>query len=372
MPRTPHGSIGICAPSGRLRLQFPRAWYGGKQNYLTLGIPDTKDNRIYASEIVRQMEWDYLRGAFDATFAKYLAQKQDLSPSLSLADLWQEYCLYKSKSLKAASIHYLTNTLGVHITRCPHQQIDRALDVRDWLLESTTANMSRRVIQSLTTATKWGIKHQRLTITVNPFVDMAEDIRVDKEDPKPNALNETEKQCVLRAFQRHKHYSFYTPLVQFWFLTGCRPSEGIGLQWEQLSDDRLQIRFDRSITHIAGKVTHNKKSKTNRSRWFPCYPELQAFINELHEQKQHRSLVFPSLHGKPIDYDNFSKRAWSKVADPILQRNSTPYSCRDTFITEQIAKGSPIAMIAKWVDNSVEMIERYYLDPSAIDRVIPR
>jgi integrase len=371
MARTPHGSIAVCAPEGRLRLQFPRAWYGGTQKYLILGIADTKDNCLYASNLAREMELDYLKGVFDPTFDKYTTCKQDLTPLLCLSSLWHEYCLYKSKSLKAASIHYLTNTLGVHINRSPQQQIDRALEIRGWLLEATTPDMSRRVIQSLSTAVEWGVKHQRLKLAVNPFLDMAEDIRVERKDPKPNALSFKEKQLTIAAFERNRYYSFYTPLVKFWFLTGCRPSEGIGLQWEQIADDRSQIRFDRSITHIAGKVSHNKKSKTNRSRWFPCYPELEDLTIELYQQKQHRTLVFPSLHGEPINYNNFYKRAWRKVVDPIIGRKSTPYSCRDTFITDQIAKGSPIALIAKWVDNSVEMIERYYLDPSAIDRVKP-
>jgi hypothetical protein len=32
----------------------------------------------------------------------------------------------------------------------------------------------------------------------------------------------------------------------------------------------------------------------------------------------------------------------------------------------------PIALIAKWVDNSTQMIERYYLDPTAATDIRPQ
>jgi integrase len=372
MARNPHGSIAISIQNERLRLQFPRSWFSGQQKYLSLGVSDTSDNRLHAKNLAREIEWAYSKGTFDPTLETYKpkAYNPETLAEMTISNLWEEYCGYKSRSLKPASIHYLVSTIGRHINECPHQQIAKALEIRAWLLGVTTPNMARRIIHSLTTAVTWGAKHQRIPIH-NPFLHMAGDIRIDHTDPSPNAFNLVEKERCLRAFYAHKDYSFYAPLVKFWFLCGCRPSEGIGLQWEQIATDYSKIRFDRSITHIDGKVIYNKQSKTNRSRWFPCNDELKQFLIEHRTKQLHPSLVFPSKHHAPINYDNFSKRAWDKVIDPILQRASTPYSCRDTFITEQIAKGIPIGLIAKWVDNSTEMIERYYLDVSSIDHIKP-
>lgn len=77
-------------------------------------------------------------------------------------------------------------------------------------------------------------------------------------------------------------YAHYAPLAEFWFLTGCRPSKSIGLQWKHISD--------------------------------PIKP------------------------------------------------NTTPYSCRDTFITTQILRGIPETAISEWCDTSVEMIQKHYAD----------
>lgn len=373
MARTPHGSIALVSAAGRLKLQLPRKWFGGKQKYLTLGLPDNPDTRLYASNIIREMEWDYLNGRLDPSFLKYFPQIQTLPTNLGIADLWADYCSYKAKNLKPSTIYYLVNGLGAHIRRCPHQAVDRALAIRDWLLDTTTPDMSRRIIAVLASAVKWGIKHQKVTIAINPFTDMSSDIRIDKERSQPNAFSPQECELILAAFWNSEHYDFYAPLVQFWLWTGCRPSEGIGLEWAQISDDCSRIVFDRSIVKVGNKFVRSYKSKNNRKRAFPCQSELQEFLLDLKPFRSHATdLVFPSKTGKPIDYTNFSHRAWDRVVSPVLNRHSTPYNCRDTFITDQIGKGVPLAIIARWCDNSVDIIEKYYFDITAIDNIKPR
>ncbi|NEQ37051.1 MAG: hypothetical protein F6K40_12505 [Okeania sp. SIO3I5] len=56
------------------------------------------------------------------------------------------------------------------------------------------------------------------------------------------------------------------------------------------------------------------------------------------------------------------------VSEPV--KESTPYSCRDTFITEQLSNGISPTIIAKWCDTSVKMIETHYFDLSVIN-VLP-
>jgi integrase len=371
MTRNPTGSISISSVGGRLRLQFPRGWYDGKQKYHALNLPDTEDNRLYATLTIRGMEWDYLNNKFDRSLSKYF-QTSPQTQDLTIADLWGEYCRYKSRSLKAASIHYNASALGRHITGCPYQNISQSLEIREWLLNHTTSAMTKRVVAALATAIGWGVKHQKLSIAVNPFVGMSQDIRVDRELPPPNAFTPEELERTIAAFRCSRYYHHYLPLVRFWFLTGCRPSEGIGLEWSQIDDEISSIRFDRSIIHLNGRVVRNSRSKTNRVRTFPINRDLRQLLEEqIAQRRSSTSLVFPAASNKPIDYTNFSHRAWVKTVEPALGRHSTPYSCRDTFITDQIGKGIPIAVIAKWCDNSVRMIETRYLDPTALDRFKP-
>jgi integrase len=123
------------------------------------------------------------------------------------------------------------------------------------------------------------------------------------------------------------------------------------------------IRFQGSITTSGtGRPTRVKGSKNNKPRTFPCSAKLRELLQSLRpEESKPNDLVFPSPKGKPINYDNFCKRAWNKVVDPI-KPDTTPYSCRDTFITTQILKGVQETVIADWCDTSVEMIQKNYVD----------
>lgn len=373
MARTPRGSISVISVKNRLKIGFPRQWFGGVQVYLALEMADTPDNRLYAQGKARDIQIEYVKGLFDWSLAKYKPQHGQLSQErkITLSDLWGRYCAYKSHKLKPKTMHYWVTTIGRHIDRCPHQDINQALGVRGWLLDVTTPNMTSRTLAALATAVDWGIKHNSIAIAGNPFIGMSADIAVERSEPQPNALSAGEKLQTISTFHSDRYYSHYANLVQFWFMTGCRPSEAIGLEWVQINDDCTKVRFDRSIVKIDGKVIRNKKSKTNRVRTFPCQDNLTEILVNLKECRSNNPLVFPSPTGIPIDYSNFAQRGWSSIVAPILGRHSTPYSCRDTFITEQLAAGKPIAIVAKWVDNSPQIIQSRYLDMAAIDDILP-
>jgi hypothetical protein len=51
--------------------------------------------------------------------------------------------------------------------------------------------------------------------------------------------------------------------------------------------------------------------------------------------------------------------------------NTTPYNCRDTFITSQLLRGVAPAIIAAWCDTSVRTIERCYADAIKLASVKP-
>jgi integrase len=287
--------------------------------------------------------------------------------------------------LKESTLDYLKNGLGKLINNCPFQDFNQSIDIRNWLLEKTTSSMTKRIITHLSASVKWGIKHQIISLSSNPFEDMAGELPKHNWEEKsvPNALLEPEKLLVIQAFENHKGnwngrgftgcaYSHYAPFVKFLLMTGCRPSEAVGLQWKNIKDDCSQITFESSIVRIQGKATRMKGSKNNKTRKFNCNEQLQALLRSLRaENPDPEALVFPSPKGKVINYGNFSKVAWKKVVDSLLGRKTTPYSCRDTFISEQIAKGVPTAVVAKWCDNSVEIIEQKYLDTKVLEQLKP-
>lgn len=391
------GTVGVMASRGMLRLHLPRELYSGKNTFLYIGLADTLENRAIAECKAKQIEFDILAGIFDPNdLSKYkpvqphkhsnlVQAKFGTTTGLTLQDLWDKYLNYKQDTLKPKSLHYLQTTLGRHIAKCP-SDILQALEVREVLLGTTTGDMTKRVLTHLNAAVNWGIKHRLITLPVSPYKDMANDLPKYnwQNDPAPNGFVTEEKLLVLQAFESHKNkpghcYHTYYPLVRFWFLTGCRPSEAIGLTWGNISPDCSYVLFNGSIQFIEGKAVESKGSKNNKHRKFPCNNELKEFLVSIKPQQfDSKELVFSSPTGEAINYSNFSQRAWHKIVVPITDKTrepgykpTTPYSCRDTFISEQLAQGIPSAVIARWCDTSESIINSHYLDNRILEHLRP-
>jgi len=383
------------ASRGMLRLHLPRELYSGKNTFLYIGLADTLENRAIAECKAKQIEFDILTGIFDPSdLSKYkpvqphkqnnLVQTKFGTTALTLQELWDKYLNYKQGTLKPKSLHYLQTTLGRHIAKCP-SDILQALEVREVLLGATTGDMTKRILTHLNAAVSWGIKHRLIILPVSPYKDMANDLPKYnwQDNPTPNALDPEEKTLVLQAFECHKSqgrsYNTYYPLVKFLLLTGCRPSEAIGLIWGNVSPDCSYVLFSGSIQFIEGKAVESKGSKNKKQRKFPCNNELKEFLVSVKvRQFDSKELVFPSPTGEAINYSNFAQRAWQKLVVPITDRTrepgykpTTPYSCRDTFISEQLAQGIPSAVIARWCDTSEGIINSHYLDGKILEHLRP-
>ena len=330
-------------------------------------MADSPAARTVAAQILAQVQLDIYNCRLDPTLETYRRNQQVVRRE-TVYGLWVRYIDYKSASIKASTLHYYRRIIGDKLRESP-QTISKALVLRDWLLGKTTQSFAARVLSSFSAAVDWGIKHGLVDLAKNPYEGMARDLKPDTQPPGAAAFSQDEKTAILNAFLTSHDYSYYYSFVYFLFLTGCRRSEAIGLRWGDVSNNLETIEFSGSIVQINSVAVRMEKSKTNRIRNFPLNQELRDLIeNCLPPHPANDDLVFPALNGEdPIDYINFCHRAWAKVVTPIIGRRTTPYNCRDTFITEQVAAGIPTSVIARWVDNSPTMIDRKYFDISVVN-----
>lgn len=158
-------------------------------------------------------------------------------------------------------------------------------------------------------------------------------------EPNPNAFSEIERDRTIEAFKNDKrpgmNYQHYASFVEFLFFTGCRPSEAVGLTWDKVINNCSQIIFDCSIqTLSSGKRIKGEGSKNNKKRTITISTKAQKLLLSIKpESVAPDSLIFhsPDSESLPISYQNFFRRAWNSVLDPI-KPDTTPYNCRDTFI----------------------------------------
>ncbi|WP_242048440.1 MULTISPECIES: site-specific integrase [Nostocaceae] len=179
-----------------------------------------------------------------------------------------------------------------------------------------------------------------------------------------------ERNAIINAFENNlfcprssafKH-SYYTSFVKFLFLTGCRPSEAIALQWKHISQDFRQINFEQAVIKSETGKLVRQGLKTQERRKFPCNDSLCQLLklNKL-ESASSESFIFPSPKKKVIDIDNFRGRVWKRVINGLGIEYRTLYQTRHTFITHALETGKLDAKdVGRLVGNSPEIIYQHY------------
>jgi integrase len=382
------GLVAVESFRERLRLRLPRQLFGGKQKYLSLGLPDTVLNRRVAESKAKLIESDIAMERFDPTLKKYQPQSYEEPANssaseapvisvLSIGQLWERYFAHKKSTLKAKTIDKYENFERL-FEKLGEASLGDAIAVKVCLEKVTTTSRTKDALMYLSAACQWGMKHG--LVTADPYKGMSSEMPKHQYmiDPQPNAFSEAQREQIIETFKNdHRSgmsYRPYAAFVEFLFLTGCRPSEAVGLRWKHVSEDCGNVTFEGSIVQVKNQRVASKGSKNNRTRTIAVSARLQALLQQRQSQRPHQeALVFPSPDGEdvPINYRNFSRRAWQGIVGPI-KPGTTPYCCRDTFITLQLIKGVSSAIIAQWCDTSTHMIDRNYADKLKLTQLKPQ
>lgn len=358
--RSSKGSVGIETFQNRLRLRLPRQLFEGKQKYLSLGLADTLENRKLAESKARQIELDILAGYFDASLEKYKSQTSSTAatsmPKYSLLNLWDEYTAYKSKTLTITTINKDFKRTRNHIRSLPTQKVTDAIAIRNFLLDHLTLNTAKRVLTQLKACCDWAMEAD--LIDANPFAGLAQKIKLVRTDEEEsiNPFSKTEQEQIIAAFEKSRYYRHYVKYVKFLFMTGCRTSEAIGLQWKHIDKNFTKITFTEAV------VERNRKdTKTHKTRRFPINGSLKELLQSIEAgDRDPNSPVFKAPRGGMIDAHNFLNRAWTTILTSLPMEYRCQYCTRHTFITNCLEAGVSVVQVAKWVGNSPEVIMKHY------------
>lgn len=343
-------------------------------------FPLSKEGLKSTIKICSDIEYDYFRGCFDATLVKYgLAKSTD--PKLTevrslpktsepnLLEIWQGY-----KDLKADtpnSTKSIWKNIDKWLSECPSDclVLSNADKLLTWLRskysDGSLASGFRLLKASVNLAVKLG------KITANPYIPIYE-LLDTKKKKQIRAFTKAEIKIIIQAFKdsrfdsSHSAYpsSFYAGLVEFRFLTGCRPSEAIALTWSDIKDDgnKCQIVFSKRYT--SGQLLEGTKNGVN-ARLFPCNKQLTEFIRSLPKIPNENNLVFPSYEGGYITSGNFSniwRKYVSKLVSLGLVKTYLPwYDERHTFTTHIARSGHDLKTISSVVGNSPRTLSDNYL-----------
>ena len=70
--------------------------------------------------------------------------------------------------------------------------------------------------------------------------------------------------------------------------------------------------------------------------------------------------LFRRKAGKEVDFSTLFNELKKEISDDLIEKDLKMYSCRHTFITNQLKRGANINIVAKHAGTSCEMIEKHY------------
>lgn len=148
----------------------------------------------------------------------------------------------------------------------------------------------------------------------------------------------------------------------FPFLAGTRPSEQLGLLWDDVDFDANLIRIHR-IQERDGSLTNMTKTEAG-TREIPMSGVLRAMLLDWRVRCPRRGKelhrVFPGPGrlqpwpkvariggGGPLLYQNYRSRYWEPVFEKLGLPYVTPHSARHSFISTLQAEGIEVGLVAK-------------------------
>lgn len=387
--------INVDPRTKKLSLRFRVRGFLG-QFYISTGLKDTKRNR----EIVRTkrdaIQTDIVLGRFDHTLESYqfrasgkseskvIAKSKDKKTDYNLLELWNKFTDYQETQLEQTTILGRYVYIAKYCNRLPTLSLDKASNIRDWIVANSGNFMARLILDYFNNCCKWAVDSR--LITDNPFATLTlskPKTKVKNDDHQAFTLKQ--RDIIINAFETHRQYSHYAPLIKFLFWTGCRPGEAFALTWNDISNDCCKITISKSCN----KYKILKTTKNNRKRVFPASPgsKLQTMLLAIRPPDA-TGLVFRSKTGLPMTSD-IIKPIWTgctskrngkiyrylgvvqELADQGLVPYLKPYSTRHTFATWAIAQGVSVEKVALWIGDTVETVLRFYCHPSVVEAECP-
>jgi integrase len=393
-------------------------------------------------------EWEKL---FDPTLAKYglgggkyaklaevlrLPGTTQVVPEITVGEMWEAYLEWKKTvveetTFKSAFVALFTNALNGKIwikkerrfivsstplSACNlsnKAEIDKVWSEitvarKSWLntalceafdyckskglLTSTTTNnpfiRDKYSLPAVTTQQKYASK-----IVDGVEVEWHEIQDEQKLEDDKRSFTKEEREIIIKAFYGSKRKGERTlaPLIEFYFLTGCRTSEALALTWKDVDFERNLIRFSKSLGVSTRKVK-DTKTKEIRLFYFDDNSRLRELLLEIKAKAiDSNDLIFPNSKGKYRKIGTISEY-WlgysvsTTLADGIEKTYYYPgvvtrlveqglissylpqYHTRHTYITLTARANShnnnALLYIASSCGNSVDVILRHYLGVS--------
>lgn len=367
------GYINIELNSKRLRIRCRKQHYQiNKTMY-----PATDEGLEACLATCKMIEADIYRDCFDPTLVKYGLAKAKIDPvekpeSFNLKDVWEAYKSLKSDKTPQKTKHDIWRYVDRWLKDCPSEclEIKNADKFLTYLRSKYSDGTLSPRLKTMKAAFNLCIKLDKVTAK-NPFPVFLESLTLPRKK-QVSAFSLSEVKTIIETFRtgRFDHpmsvYSsaMYADLVEFRFLTGCRPSEAFALTWTDIkqANGKQYIAFNKRYS--GGELVEGTKNGV-QERLFPCNEQLTKLLFNM--PRRHETLIFPSAKGKLLDNGNFTNRMWRPIVMKLVELGEVKeylpfYDQRHTFGTYVLQNSNyDLKTISTIMGNSPQTLMKHYI-----------
>ena len=377
------GQCNVTSDKGVLRISIPAKLFGGKRRYIYTGLRDTRVHVGQVQQVVDIMNGDLLRSEFDFSLERY---KVLVSPDGVIERNQEGYQgnisgVHEGELLRlwdrwVASLNLPPEKLNTHYawTRKQIEGYDPPVEDASWVYQMDCAHSTfKERVGYCRRCVNWGIDHG-LVKGPNPFNAIKNPKTKKKNNRK--GFSKEEKKKILEEFKHPSTkqpalqciWSWYYPMILFWFNSGLRTGEVIGLKWKSVkfTDEKIWIENSRSLDRSDGGNNGryiDKPTKTGEEWYLPMTSPLEIALTRAQEQaRSFDGYVFINHVTQPIHPGQFAKNVWK----PALKRAGVdyqpPYHIRHTLLSEAVQDPKiGLAGAAKIAGHkSLEMVQEHY------------
>lgn len=371
------GSVSISKSENRIRLRWR---FKGKRYSINL-FQFSKANLIEARKIAIVIESDMLHGTFDLRLVKYKTnshqfseERVERSAMVDQFNYWATY--YKNIDLRTNSHYVATSNMLKRWGNISSEQIFSRLALAT--LSPGTYNKRLRILQDFF---GWALREK--IVSHNPLQDVKPRKVSKKAVVQRQPFTEQEIQRVLNAFKNDtysKHpcyrHSYYYPFMYFFFSTGVRNAEAVGLRVSHLDFDKGLVTISEVLartlsgTHASARI--RKETKNGKIRQIPMSEGLKEVLQKCVGGKGVDELVFQSHKGFAIDDRMFQRRVFKPILKELGLEDRDLYACRHTFGSRCIEAGLTPVMTAFLMGNNPETALRNYTHQISLPKELPK
>lgn len=348
--------------STTIRLSF---YYKGVECRETLGLPATKPNLHYAQRLRAEILNAIERGTFD--YGHYFPDSKrarifgHVQTNPLIGDLLAQFLAQSQRSLQPSTVIGYQKVSHAHLFptfgKIPVKELTPAF-IRQWIsgLHLTTKAI-RNILTPLRAVLNEAVNDD--LILRNPLERVVLTKLLDKatcqSDYVPDPFNRQEIQAILaHAEGQIKH------LVQFAFFSGLRPSELIGLAWQDIDWSHGIAHIRRAVVAFQEKTT---KTKAGQRELLLLPPALDA----LTAQKDYtfhagRRVFHHPVHQTPWVSDaQIRTPHWNQLLKRAGVRHRNLYQTRHTFASMLLSAGENMLWVSKQMGHrDTEMVMKTY------------